>query len=978
MSNSYTDIQVIECNRNHSEEAKSKNHTNFSLWTNNLQDIVHLEPGDKVSVHGAMISERGAGQSSSIEIKGQSLGFTQTLEHTILDYRNASDDLPTGYEKIFALNRSPEIEVRDDTANFVITYYINMNGHNVMSLPRRWWYNESKSTKNFTEEDDRITFGMSLADPFLPGTYEPFVLFDDFYQLSGQKGYGEASSDAIPGYLTKVRQDNSRFTLMVRESSYYSAESASGNLPQEPGTRDPENSVYFMYKELKKIEVPKGFNSPEFLSDEITRQLQVVNERKTRFTRNDTDRDVDNVHRPGHPIPMYQEFNAETYKAFNVAGIYTPSGNAGAPLMANNFVHYINGSSHSSGTNGSGWEYISQYHIVACKRPELYTTGRLINRTINGDYHGIFGSQLATTYDGSEHLGNTGFNINTPYTKESVERWRDFFFAQELYPEIWNQFSDPRTGYSSGDTIDNSRWFHMNRYKNASMYMRSGGEQVNAQLGWSGYERPSWATKTDNLISVIVPFQYDPSQRDTYYENPDEGLGERSFGCIGKNSEGDIVLFPTTNNGSGSLLFNLLNNGSSIEFGRKCGYDMHFNSPGNPWAMPMSGTSVQPVSFDSRGAQELNYVLAANSNIYTLQTYDYTKWTGNLRNKLYIGADSPKLNWDGTNFSFSDLHTAMNRGNNQGFDANWVTNVLNADDNAVDIVYKINPVEQYGDYTPDRKPYREAAGYTTNHTGSDKTAYTPVLNENLQPWTIYDALSGINIEDFGLTEEQWTGTLWDLLGFTYSQFHSTTNNRLSRIDTSNVQDLKVVTTNADVPEGATKFYSQNMYGVPLYNQMLQRTGIKQDKDNVYQAAYYPELIVKTESINIVAEKLPTRMIRGYYTLRSNILTDTPFIGGKVNNTLMPIIGIVNKINGAGDFYTQEESSLEFTITKPLRLASLTCSVHDPDGSYANTTEENTILFKIQKNRNVTFNVVEEILQEMGQKKGTQYLQSQGI
>jgi len=976
MSNTYTDIQIIECNRNHSEEAKSGNDTNYSLWTNNLQDIVHLEPGDKVSVHGAMISERGAGQSSSIEIKGQSLGFTQTLKHTILDSRNASDDIPSGYEKIFALERSRVIEVRDDTANFVISYYINMNGHNVMSLPRRWWYNESKGNQNFLEEDDRVTFGMSLADPFLPGTYSPFVLFDDYYQISGQKGYGEVASDAVSGYLTKVKHDNSRFTLMVRDVSYYSEESASGNLVQQAGTRDPENSTYFMYKELKTITVPKGFNSPDYLSEEITRQLQKVNERKTRFTRNATDRDVDNKYRPGHPIPMYQEFNAETYKAFNVGGFYAPV-YSGAIQMPHDFSYYINGSSISAGNNGSGYEYLSQYHIVACKRPELYEYGRLINTAVNGDYNGIFGCQLASRFDGSEHNGNFGININTPYTKEAVERWRDFFYAQELYPEIWNQFSDPRTGYNSGDTIDNSRWFHMNRYKNASML--NDNNQASAMLGWGGYLRPSWAGQTDNLISLLVPFQYDASQRDIYYENPDESLGQRSFGCIGKNNQGDIILFPTTNNGSGSALFNLLNAGGDyIETTRKCGYDMHFNSPGNPWAMPLSGTAREPVAYDPRGAQELNYTLAANSNIYTLQTYNYNKWTGNLRNKLYIGADAPKLNWDGTNFSFSNLHTSMNRGNNQSFEANYVDTVREGEPNAVDIVYKINPTEQYGDYTPDRKPYVENRSYTTNHGGTDKNAFTPVLNQNLQPWTIYDALSGINIEDFGLTEEQWTNTLWDLLGFTYKQFHSKTNNRLSRIDTSNVQDLKVITTNADVPEGATKFYSQSMYGVPLYNQMLQRTGNKKDKDNVYQAAYYPPLVVKTSSINIVAERLPTRMIRGYYTLRSNIITDTPFIGGKVNNTMMPIIGIVNKINGTGDFYTQEESSLEFTITKPLKLASLTCSVHDPDGSYANTTEENAILFKVQKNRNVTFNVVEEILQEMGQKKGTQYLESYGI
>ena len=53
--NEITDLQVIECSRLHSEEAKSNNNENYSLWTNNLTDIVHLKPGDKVSVHGAII-----------------------------------------------------------------------------------------------------------------------------------------------------------------------------------------------------------------------------------------------------------------------------------------------------------------------------------------------------------------------------------------------------------------------------------------------------------------------------------------------------------------------------------------------------------------------------------------------------------------------------------------------------------------------------------------------------------------------------------------------------------------------------------------------------------------------------------------------------------------------------------------------------------------------------------------------------------
>ena len=154
-----------------------------------------------------------------------------------------------------------------------------------------------------------------------------------------------------------------------------------------------------------------------------------------------------------------------------------------------------------------------------------------------------------------------------------------------------------------------------------------------------------------------------------------------------------------------------------------------------------------------------------------------------------------------------------------------------------------------------------------------------------------------------------------------------------------------------------------MWEIPLYNNMMPLVASIVDKDDDFEVVHFPEIIVEANSIDIVADNLPTRMIRGYYTIRSNLITDTPFIGGKVNNTNLPIIGVVDKINAEGDFYYGTESSLEFTITKPLRLASLTCSIHDPDGSYANTSEQNTVLFKIQKNKIVSFNVVEDIIQQ---------------
>ena len=91
MANQFTDVRVIECGRLHSEEAKVGNNENTSLWQNNLEDILLLEPEDTVSVYGAFISERGAGQGQSIEIKGVQLGEKKTFQYINLSYINSSN-----------------------------------------------------------------------------------------------------------------------------------------------------------------------------------------------------------------------------------------------------------------------------------------------------------------------------------------------------------------------------------------------------------------------------------------------------------------------------------------------------------------------------------------------------------------------------------------------------------------------------------------------------------------------------------------------------------------------------------------------------------------------------------------------------------------------------------------------------------------------------------------------------------------------
>jgi hypothetical protein len=965
--NEYTDLKVVECNRLHSEEAKSNNNENFALWTNNLQDIIHLNPGDKVSVQGAMISERGAGQPTSIEIKGESLGIkksfdtieitTHTTNSTVAKNRiDQADEQRATYKSITK-------EIFDNKGYFVMNYFVPANGHNYIDLPRRFWYSETGGTlesDNYYTNDSQSR-GMSFADPFgkmdtYSATVDTYDVYDDYYQVSGL---------TTNSSLSKVKKDNARYTIMIREYTYNSSESAELGMTSEYKIpprylRTPEHHTYRIVRELKEIEAPLGFNSPDYLATEITRQLQKVETTNVFNFRDPDDRVTDNPNLPGFPIPITKSISTKTYKPFNVAG-YMGSPASGTPTEQEKLMlKFVNASTNLA----DGWDYLNHFSIIGCKRPELYEYGRLINRKANLQLSLTRGSHITEGTYGDK------YKTSIPYTNVNIlNDFKNFIQAQEKYPEIWDMFKDSRTDYDDGDTINNSRWVHINRFKNASMTFNPTGSDAEifdtATLGWGGYKFPPWNNASKTMKSVILPIEYDSSQRDTYYEHPDEEAGERTYGCFGREGN-NIVLYGTKNNGSGSALLTMLYNSGAIEAERKIGFDQHFSAPGMTYILPCD-MRADPSAIMKAD----DYTDDTNVNGYATHNLSpYSDIDAVQVAQLYLGANAPQLNWNGANFTISNLHTAMNSGNNL-----LAGNPTGADDNSYarndtgesDVVYKINPREDFCDFTPARKPYlgQKKLGSYSNPPNEISTSY---FNQNLEAWRVYDCLTGIMIEDFGLAQTEWTSSLWGLLGFSYKQFHSASNTRLSVIDFNNANDLSIITTNAEINEGDTKIYTQNMFGTPLFYNRLPFGGVIEDHQNNDAVRYLPEIVQKTQSIEIIADKLPTRMIRGYYTIRSNILQNTPFIGGKVNNTIMPICGVVNKINNYGDFVFGEESSLVFTITKPLKLASITCSIHDPDGSYARCSEQSTILFKVQKDMRVSFNVIQDILQEEEQQK----------
>ena len=975
----FTDIQIVEANRLHSEEAKAGNDENTSLWTNNLQDILMLNPKDKVSVHGAFISERGVGQSTSIEIKGEELPqehtFTYTnLSRSIITGDRIDLDLPSRASIITGENKTDTLKIKDNQLKFIINYFVTANAQNCLHLPRRFMWNYTLERANLTNRDDRNTQGATR-------TYynrSNYSLNNLLYQAPAF--YNTLTTAGEGGELLKPLNDNSRYTLMIRDKTFFTSNSlgvlGEDDLPDDD-MRDPENAIYRTYRELKEIEIPAGFNSPEFIATEITRQLQNII--------NDQVLVQDNSGEDPYPQPIMKLVESETYKAF-----YTGNVNDNTE---DNFMYYFNlvGSGNSSvhkgyragHTNGSGFEWLRQYGIIACKYPELYEKGRLINLNASGEYTGIRGSEVSLGLYMDTATSDSPLKLVLEYNASNCQLYKDFFDAQKLYPEIITNLNDIDSGYNDGCTIDNTRWIHINRHPYGKQSLSNPASYNNTQLGYGGYYEPRSYVPggTFQLQSLLLPLYFDHTQEETFYEDPQLGLNQFTYGCLGKwydsfTNKYYIAIYPFKHvtNGIGSPPFEELKatgtgNPIEIEGGRRIGFDLHFNAPGMYYILPLSGYTTHPTPTSTYSTQLAIYNVNDPTTNGTLTVPEYL---GNPYQKLlYIGADNPQLNWDGTNFDLSYLHTSMNRGNHNL--AGLPVFSIGVDDNAQDEVYKINPIEHYNDWTPDRCPYPDNYHIQPYyHIGS--TAFDlPQPNTNLNPYQIYDQLCGIMIEDFGVGEELWTRSLWGLLGFSYKQFHGT-NNRLVRIQRGNANNLSVVTTNAEVVEGDTKIFSTNWNSIPMYNNMIQTPfTIKgfNASGTVFESynKVIPNIIHKTKSMTIIADNLPTRMIRGYYTIRSNILEGTPYIGGKVNNTTMPIIGVVNKISNFGDFTFGEESSLQFTITKPIRLASLSVSVHDPDGSYARTSEQSTILFKVERPVVATFNVAQQILQEEQQQQG---------
>ena len=135
-----------------------------------------------------------------------------------------------------------------------------------------------------------------------------------------------------------------------------------------------------------------------------------------------------------------------------------------------------------------------------------------------------------------------------------------------------------------------------------------------------------------------------------------------------------------------------------------------------------------------------------------------------------------------------------------------------------------------------------------------------------------------------------------------------------------------------------------------------------EKINKY--GYYPAITEQTQSIKIESVGLPKVILRPYVTIRTDIITESRYIGGLNSGLELPIICVANRINTNKDFIQLTGSDMVYTIKNPYSFSSITTAICNPDGTLADTDENNAVIYKLTKQNNLNkYNIVDQILKK---------------
>ena len=1015
----YTSTTILDCNRRHSSEAKSGNEKNPALFTNELGMGVELNVGDKVSVQGVYISEVGAG-ADTIEIKGQSLDKMRKIKYTAEtkaypNIRNFdSDVLPfndniENFNEIRSETKELEYEVKDNETYITKQYYLTLNGEgSYFSFPRNYIDNIDPATTNasvtgkFTQQNDYSNGNM------ITNGFNNFSFCNADYQIiqgGGGASAGTASYEASVSIM-RMKHDNSKMTLLRSINASYSlngnftiwnsttnsftdiVSARNPNPNPNPGQdgrgqRDPmQDNSYDYYQEIQKISVDPGFNSPVDIARSITAQLkeadpvgnyeqQIIN---ASHSSDPVRKQVENFQ-----MPVTLTLQNKCYKSFLCSS---------AETMTEGFVDTFVTSVWSDTTipNASDiskiTDYYSNFYNIYCKRPEL----RIV-------YNASGGREVLSPFSIKVDIPSTGkmndIVLDLEYNEVNLTRLSLFIDAEELYPELFKggNFSY-MTRYAKNirDTANpedlsfmNTRFLHAGIYNNTTL----GTDNLNVAPGASDPE----GLVTAGEVSLPLFFEYQYKNKGKYIAEPTDN--NRSFGFANKVKIGDdyfVSLSASYMGGINPLIVDdTLSNQWDIATSL-VGYDYHATGYGSCYVMGFNGRLT-----NSYG-DYYKWGVGGNPNAGNDQNLSWRLTAGLLR-QMYVGAENPVLEYDTekSRFYWGQLHSAQVIGQDD-YNAGAVYDTSNTPADKItksipDLtseqgqglpVYKINKRINKYTFSPDMCPYESEINASLAILADTGNPFPPELathttrtfslqNRNITPYTIFDSMSGIYITDLGYDSDTFSNGLFGLLGFTHANLFSQesgNNNRLVRINNTNINRLSLITTNADIVSTDLKNFNVNPYGAVMFTNQIPSPVIINNGGIGYTSPQYtifPAITQSTESIKVYANNLPRKMLKPYYCIRSDIIDTLNYVGGEDSQSKLPVVSICDKQYSGGDFYFNDNNTITFTITKKKTISSITTSIHDPDQSFAHVDLDSSVIYRIDKLITNDTNLAEELL-----------------
>ncbi len=445
MSESYVDTKILECSQRSSVQFDGSNTSNNALFMNKVDEGLMLNPGDKVSLHSAVISQIGAG-GNTIELKGNFLrrilyeNITQSTPYT-----ERNDYLDSGYKGV--LNREDAIDLNsgrverdlhDNNLIMGVEYYKTANGENCFSLPRRFCFASGSTNVQRFEAPDNVAQGAPYLAQVNGGIVESDYLRDrnEFSRFNTE---WENNRE-----LLKIRQDGKKHTVFFRRgTTFYNASATQPSAPDLSnvvngnGSLDPAVGRYWLYREVKEVEIPKGRRSADFIAETFTDALQNASDLEQYYYYRDENNNPSVVDGYGNHSVLGAVYKTDTYKPFNCH-----NGSTFSEENYNEMISYDHNTNASNVVTQGRLDWVNGFQYIAFKRPDLVFPARQywMLGAPAGDFSNAKFQHITHVTDDTYSTGYKTLKITfvQHYNETNCRNLSKFIRAQELYPELWD------------------------------------------------------------------------------------------------------------------------------------------------------------------------------------------------------------------------------------------------------------------------------------------------------------------------------------------------------------------------------------------------------------------------------------------------------------------------------------------------------------------------------------------------------------